>query len=413
MLKDRRVVITGLGLITPNGNNTADSWSSVLSGASGISLIDTFDTEKFSVKIGGVIKNFDVSSYMDHKHSRNSDLFIHYGVAACKQAFNDSGLEVDESQAHRFGVSMGSGIGGLSTIEKNYERFQSGGARKISPFFVPGSIINMVSGHASIDLGMKGPNLCMVTACATSAHCIGLAARLIAAGDADVMLAGGSEYATTPLGIGGFASARALSTRNETPEEASRPWDLDRDGFVLSDGAACLVLEEYQRAKERGANIYAEFVGFGMSGDANHITAPADDGAGANQCMRIALEDAQINKEDIDYINAHGTSTPLGDLAETKAIKGTFGEHAKKIIISSTKSTTGHMLGAAGGAEAIFTILAIANKAIPPTINLNNADPECDLDYTPNTARDANLTYSLSNSFGFGGTNASLIFKKV
>ena len=413
MLKNRRVAITGLGLITPNGNTTADSWSSVLGGTSGISLINTFDTEKFSVKIGGVIKDFDVSSYMDHKHSRNSDLFIHYGVAACKQAFNDSGLEVDESQAHRFGVSMGSGIGGLSTIEKNYARFQSGGARKISPFFVPGSIINMVSGHASIDLGMKGPNLCMVTACATSAHCIGLAARLIAAGDADVMLAGGSEYATTPLGIGGFASARALSTKNETPEEASRPWDLDRDGFVLSDGAACLVLEEYQRAKERGANIYAEFVGFGMSGDANHITAPADDGAGANQCMRIALEDAQINKEDIDYINAHGTSTQLGDLAETKAIKGTFGEHAKKVTISSTKSTTGHMLGAAGGAEAIFSILAIANNAIPPTINLNNADPECDLDYTPNTARDANLTYSLSNSFGFGGTNASLIFKKV
>ena len=376
-------------------------------------MIDTFDTEKFSVKIGGVIKNFDVGAYMDHKHARNSDLFIHYGVAACKQAFDDSGLVVEESEAHRFGVSMGSGIGGLSTIEKNYERFQSGGARKISPFFVPGSIINMVSGHVSIDLGMKGPNLCLVTACATSAHCIGLGARLISAGDADVMLTGGSEYATTPLGIGGFASARALSTRNESPEEASRPWDRDRDGFVLSDGSACLVLEEYERAKKRGAKIYAEIIGFGMTGDANHITAPADDGAGANQCMKQALEDAQINKEDINYINAHGTSTPLGDLAETKAIKGTFGDYSKKIMISSTKSTTGHLLGAAGGAEAIFTILATKNKIIPPTINLDNQDPDCDLDYTPNNAREIEINYSLSNSFGFGGTNASLIFAKI
>ena len=308
---------------------------------------------------------------------------------------------------------MGSGIGGLRTIEKNFERYMKGGARRISPFFVPGSIVNMVSGHISIDYGMTGPNLALVTACATSTHCIGLAAKLIAYGDADVMLAGGADYVTTRLGLGGFSSARALSTRNDDPERASRPWDRDRDGFVLSDGAGCLVLEEYERAKKRNASIYAEVVGSGMSGDANHITAPATDGRGADQCMRIAMDDAKLNPEQIGYVNAHGTSTPLGDLAETVAIKRTFSDHAKRLAISSTKSTTGHMLGAAGAAEAIFTVLALTNQVLPPTINLDNQDPECDLDYTPNTARDVELEYALSNSFGFGGTNGTVVFKRL
>ena len=409
----RRVVVTGLGLISPVGNNTADSWRGVRDGVSGINPIDTFDTENFSVRIGGTIKDFDPSEYMETKFARNSDPFMHYGVASCKQAFDDSGLEVPDSEAHRFGIFMGSGIGGLNTIEKNYERYMKGGPRRISPFFVPGSIVNMVSGYVSIDYGIKGPNLALVTACATSTHCIGLAARLIAYNDADVMLAGGSEYATTPLGVGGFASARALSTRNDDPERASRPWDRDRDGFVISDGAGCMVLEEYERAKKRSAPIYAEVLGFGMSGDANHITAPATDGSGADQCMRGALDDAGINADQIGYVNAHGTSTPLGDLAETCAIKRTFGDHAKKLAVSSTKSTTGHMVGAAGVAEAIFTVLAIKNQVLPPTINLDNQDPECDLDYTANTARDANVVYGLSNSFGFGGTNGTVIFKRL
>jgi 3-oxoacyl-[acyl-carrier-protein] synthase II len=409
----RRVVVTGLGLISPVGNNTADSWSGVRDGVSGINPIDTFDTENFSVRIGGTIKNFDPSEYMETKFARNADKFMHYGVASCKQAFEDSGLEVPDSEAHRFGIFMGSGIGGLNTIEKNYERYIKGGPRRISPFFVPGSIVNMVSGYVSIDYGIKGPNLALVTACATSTHCIGLAARLISYNDADVMLAGGSEYATTPLGVGGFASARALSTRNDDPERASRPWDRDRDGFVISDGAGCIVLEEYERAKRRNAPIYTEVLGFGMSGDANHITAPAMDGSGADQCMRSALDDAGINADQISYVNAHGTSTPLGDLAETCAIKRTFGDHAKKLAISSTKSTTGHMVGAAGVAEAIFTVLAIKNQVLPPTINLDNQDPECDLDYTANTARDVNVVYGLSNSFGFGGTNGTVIFKRL
>ncbi len=409
----RRVVVTGLGLVSPVGNNTADSWRNVRDGISGITLIETFDTEGFAARIGGQIKDFDVSPYMEPKHARNSDLFMHYGIASCKQAIDASGLDVPEGEAHRFGVFMGSGIGGLGTIEKNYERYMKGGPRRISPFFVPGSIVNMVSGHISIDYGMTGPNLALVTACATATHCIGLAARLIAYGDADVMLAGGSDYATTPLGIGGFSSARALSTRNDDPECASRPWDRDRDGFVLSDGAGCLVLEEYERAKKRGAPTCAEIVGFGMSGDANHITAPATDGAGADQCMRDAMRDAKLNAEQIGYVNAHGTSTPLGDIAETTAIKQSFGDHAKRLAVSSTKSTTGHMVGAAGAAEAIFTILALENQILPPTINLDNQDPECDLDYTPNTARDVDLEYALSNSFGFGGTNGTVIFKRL
>jgi 3-oxoacyl-[acyl-carrier-protein] synthase II len=412
-LSKRRVVVTGLGLVSPVGHNASDSWQNVRDGVSGIGPIDTFDTEGFATRFGGLIKNFDVSPYLDAKHARNSDLFMHYGIASCKQAFEDAGLEVPEAEAHRFGIFMGSGIGGLGTIEKNYERYMKAGPRRISPFFVPGSIVNMVSGHVSIDYGMKGPNLALVTACATSTHCIGLAARLIAFGDADVMLAGGSEYATTPLGVGGFSSARALSTRNDAPEEASRPWDRDRDGFVISDGAGCLVLEEYERAKNRNAPIYAEMVGFGMSGDANHITAPATDGSGANQCMRSALDDAQITAEQIGYVNAHGTSTPLGDMAETVAIKRAFGDHAKNLAVSSTKSTTGHMVGAAGAAEAVFSVFALRDQVIPPTINLQNQDPECDLDYTPNTARDVKIEYALSNSFGFGGTNGTVIFKRL
>lgn len=408
----RRVVITGLGLISPTGNSVATGWRNVRDGVSGISVVDSFDTTEFSTKIGGVIKDFDVTDYMSKKESRKSDKFIHYGVAACTEAFEDSGLEVVEANAHRFGVIMGSGIGGIHTIEQNYEKYRTGGARRISPFFVPGSIVNMVSGQVSIKYGMSGFNLALVSACATSTHCIGLGARLIGIGDVDVVLAGGADYATTPLGIGGFCAARALSTRNDDPAAASRPWDRDRDGFVLSDGAGCLVLEDYDHAIKRGAQIYAELIGSAMTSDAYHITAPTEDGSGADLCMRMALEDASINFEDVDYVNAHGTSTPLGDLAETLAIKLTFGEHAKRLAISSTKSTTGHTLGAAGALEAIFTIMAIKEQTIPPTINIENQDPACDLDYTANTARELNLKVGLSNSFGFGGTNGTVIFKR-
>jgi 3-oxoacyl-[acyl-carrier-protein] synthase II len=376
-------------------------------------VVESFDTSDFATKIGGVIRGFDVGAYLPPKDARKSDRFMHYGIAACAQAYDDAGLEVTESDAHRFGVIMGSGIGGIHTIEQNYEKYSTGGPRRISPFFVPGSIVNMVSGHVSINYGMTGPNLGLVTACATSTHCIGLAARLIGIGDADVMLAGGSEYATTPLGIGGFCAARALSTRNDDPAAASRPWDRDRDGFVLSDGAGCMVLEDYERARKRGAPIYAEVVGFGMGGDAHHITAPVEDGSGADLCMRAALSDAKLNPEDVGYINAHGTSTPLGDLAETRAIKRTFGDHAKRLAVSSTKSTTGHMLGAAGAAEAIFTALALKEQVLPPTINLETQDPECDLDFVPNTARDVDLDVALSNSFGFGGTNGTVIFRRL
>ena len=408
----RRVVITGLGLISPTGNSVATGWRNVRDGVSGISVVDSFDTTEFSTKIGGIIKDFDVTDYMSKKESRKSDKFIHYGVAACTEAFEDSGLEVVEANAHRFGVIMGSGIGGIHTIEQNYEKYRTGGARRISPFFVPGSIVNMVSGQVSIKYGMSGFNLALVSACATSTHCIGLGARLIGIGDVDVVLAGGADYATTPLGIGGFCAARALSTRNDDPAAASRPWDRDRDGFVLSDGAGCLVLEDYDHAIKRGAQIYAELIGSAMMSDAYHITAPTEDGSGADLCMRMALEDASINFEDVDYVNAHGTSTPLGDLAETLAIKLTFGEHAKRLAISSTKSTTGHTLGAAGALEAIFTIMAIKEQTIPPTINIENQDPACDLDYTANTARELNLKVGLSNSFGFGGTNGTVIFKR-
>ena len=408
----RRVVVTGLGLISPNGNNVAEGWANVRDGVSGIGPVDSFDTTGFSTTFAGVIKDFNVTDYMSVKDSRKADRFMHYGIAACTEAFEDAGLAVAESDAHRFGVIMGSGIGGLDTIESNYEKYKRAGARRISPFFVPGSIVNMISGHVSIKYGLTGPNLALVTACATSAHCIGLAGRLISIGEADVMLAGGAEYATTPLGIGGFAAARALSTRNDDPESASRPWDRDRDGFVLSDGAGCLVLEEYERAWRRGANIYAELIGSAMNGDAYHITAPTEDGSGADHCMRLALEDAGVNIEDVDYVNAHGTSTPLGDVAETLAVKRTFGEHAKSLVISSTKSTTGHTLGAAGAIEALFTVMAIKDGVVPPTINLENQDPRCDLYYTPNVALERKVRIALSNSFGFGGTNGTLVFRQ-
>ena len=408
----RRVVVTGLGLISPTGNNVAQGWANVRDGISGIGPVDSFDTTGFSTTFAGVIRDFDVTDYMSVKDSRKADRFMHYGIAACTEAFEDAGLEVPESDAHRFGVIMGSGIGGIDTIETNYEKYKKAGARRISPFFVPGSIVNMISGHVSIKYGLTGLNLALVTACATSAHCIGLAGRLISIGEADVILAGGAEYATTPLGIGGFASARALSTRNDDPAGASRPWDRDRDGFVLSDGAGCLVLEDYERARRRGANIYAELIGSAMNGDAYHITAPTEDGSGADHCMRLALEDAGVNAEDVDYVNAHGTSTPLGDIAETLAVKRTFGEHAKSLVISSTKSTTGHTLGAAGAIEALFTVMAIREGVVPPTINLENQDPECDLYYTPNVALERDVRIALSNSFGFGGTNGTLVFRQ-
>jgi 3-oxoacyl-[acyl-carrier-protein] synthase II len=409
----RRVVVTGLGLISPCGNTVAEGWNNVRDGVSGIGPIETFDASAFTTRFAGTIRNFDIGQYLEPKEARKSDPFMHYGIAAAIQAIGDSGLEVQEANAHRYGVAMGSGIGGVYTIEANHTKWLEGGPRKISPFFVPGSIINMISGHVSIKYGLTGPNLAVVTACTTGTHSLGLAARLIQCGDADFMLAGGAEFATTPLGLGGFCAARALSTRNDEPKRASRPWDRDRDGFVLSDGAGCVALEEYEHAKARGAKIYAEFAGFGMSGDAHHITAPAENGQGAYQCMINAMRDAGMNHDEIGYVNAHGTSTPLGDAAETVAIKRAFGPAATKVAVSSTKSTTGHMIGAAGGAEAVFTILALHEQVAPPTINLDNPDPACDLDYTPNTARSMQFEAALSNSFGFGGTNGTVVFKRL
>ena len=409
----RRVVVTGLGLISPVGNSVAEGWKNVRDGVSGIGPIEHFDTSAFTTRFAGTIRNLDMAQYLEPKDQRKSDIFQHYGIAASIQAMQDSGLTVDEANAHRYGVAMGSGIGGVNTIEINHSKWLEGGPRKISPFFVPGTIINMISGHVSIKYGLTGPNLAVVTACTTSTHAIGLAARLIQSDDADFMLAGGAEYSTTPLGLGGFCAARALSQRNDDPKHASRPWDRDRDGFVLSDGAGCVALEEYEHAKARGARIYAEFAGFGMSGDAYHITAPSENGQGAYRCMLNAMRDAGLNPSDVDYVNAHGTSTPLGDVAETTAIKRAFGDAAKKVAVSSTKSTTGHMIGAAGAAEAVFTILALQDQVIPPTINLENQDPACDLDYTPNVAREAKLEAALSNSFGFGGTNGTLAFKRL
>ena len=412
-MSKRRVVVTGLGMITPLGNNVSETWESILKGRSGIAPLDHFDTTDFTVRIGGSIKDLALDDYIPRKDQKKMDPFIHYGIAAGVQAIEDSGLDLDKEDTNRIGVAIGSGIGGLPGIEKGVELFRSGGPRRISPFYVPSNIINMISGHLSIMYGFKGPNFSIVTACTTGTHNIGDAARLIEYGDADVMVAGGAEMATSRTGLAGFAAARALSTRNDEPELASRPWDKDRDGFVLSDGAGVMVLEEYEFAKKRGAKIYAELIGYGMSADAFHMTAPSENGQGAVSCMQNALRNGKITSNDIHYINAHGTSTPAGDIAETIAVKTVFKGNAKKIAISSTKSMIGHLLGAAGGVEAIFSVLAIRDQIAPPTINLENQDPECDLDYVPNVAREMKIETTLSNSFGFGGTNGSLIFKQV
>ncbi len=412
-MSNRRVVITGLGLLTPVGNTVEESWKNIIAGKSGIAPITSFDASQFSARISGSVKNFDPSPYIAPKDLKKMATFIHFGLAAGMQALDDSGLQVTEENADMIGVAIGSGIGGLPYIEKQRDIFIASGPRKISPFFVPSSIINMVSGNLSIMRGLRGPNISIVSACTTGAHNIGDAGRMISYGDADVMVAGGAEMATSALGIGGFAAARALSTRNDDPEAASRPWDRDRDGFVLGDGAGVVVLEEYEMAKKRGANIYCELVGYGMSGDAYHMTSPSMGGEGAARCMNNAMNDAGLNADDIDYINAHGTSTPAGDLAETMAVKLAMGERAYKLVISSTKSMTGHLLGAAGGIEAIFSILALRDQVVPPTINLDNQDPECDLDYVANTARDMKLNVTMSNSFGFGGTNGTCIFKRI
>ncbi|MFQ5660455.1 MAG: beta-ketoacyl-ACP synthase II [Gammaproteobacteria bacterium] len=412
-MSKRRIVITGLGLITPVGNTVAGSWEKIVAGVNGITPITRFDTTKFSVRISGSIKDFNIEDYVPRKEIKKMDPFIHYGMAAGLQAFEDSGLEVTEENAHRIGVAVGSGIGGLPGIEKTTRTILESGPRRVSPFFVPSNIINMISGNLSIRLGAKGPNFAIVTACSTGTHNIGNAARLIEYGDADVMLAGGAEMSTCPTCLAGFANAKALSTRNDEPERASRPWDRDRDGFVLSDGAGVVVLEEYEHAQKRGADIYAEVIGYGMSGDAYHMTLPAENGEGAALCMRNALNNAGVDPVDVEYINAHGTSTPAGDAIESNAIKQVFGDHAKKLAISSTKSMIGHPLGAAGGIEAVFCVLAIRDQVAPPTINLDNPDPACDLDYVPNQARAMKIDTVLSNSFGFGGTNGSLLFKRL
>lgn len=409
----RRVVITGLGAVTPLANNVAETWHGIVNGKSGISQIDSFDISSFATTFGGVIRNLNVSEYIADKDAKRMDGFIHYGIIAGCQAIEDSGIEVTEQNAERIGVAIGAGIGGITGIEECYATYVGGGARKISPFFVPGNIINMISGNLSIKYGFKGPNFAIVTACSTGTHNIGDAARLIKYGDADVMIAGGAERCTTsPTAMGGFASAKALSRRNDNPQAASRPWDKERDGFVLSDGSGVVVLEELEHAKARGAKIYAELVGYGMSGDAYHITSPSVGGEGAARCMRNALKDARINPADVDYINAHGTSTPMGDLGETMAMKTALGDHAYKVAISSTKSMIGHLLGAAGGIEAVLTALSIKHQIAPPTINLEYPDPECDLDYVPNTAREIQIEVAISNSFGFGGTNGTLVFKR-
>jgi 3-oxoacyl-[acyl-carrier-protein] synthase II len=402
-----------MGIVSCVGSQLDEAWGNILEGNSGIVPIDEFDASGLATRIAGAVKGFDVSEVLSPKDARKMDPFMHYGIGASNKALADSGIEVSEENGHRIGVAMGAGIGGLLTIENNHSRMINGGPRKISPFFIPGSIINMISGQVSIIHGITGPNLSIVTACTTSTHCIGIAARTVEYGDADVMLAGGAEFASTPLAVGGFCSARAMSTRNDDPTAASRPFDLDRDGFVLSNGAGCLVLEEYEHAKARGAKIYAEVIGFGMSADAYHITLPPADGEGARKCMVAAMNDAGLAPADIDYLNAHGTSTPAGDIGETVGIKRAFGDAAKSLAVSSTKSTTGHLLGAAGAAEAIFCILAIRDQVLPPTINYETPDPECDLDYVPNTARDAKVTTTISNSFGFGGTNGSLIFRAM
>jgi len=409
----RRVVVTGLGMLSPLGNSPESTWTNLLLGKSGIADITHFDTTEYPTRFAGLVKGFDAEDYMARKDARKMDLFIQYGVAAGVQAVKDSGIEINEENAPRIGVAIGSGIGGLGLIEENHAKLLNNGPRKLSPFFVPSTIINMIAGHLSIMFGLKGPNISIVTACTSGVHNIGHAARMIAYGDADAMVAGGAEKASTPLGLGGFGAARAMSTRNDAPQQASRPWDKDRDGFVLGDGAGVLVLEEYEHAKARGAKIYAELAGFGMSGDAYHMTSPPADGAGAALAMKNAINDAKVDIAKIGYINAHGTSTPAGDIAETNAIKSVFGASAFDVMVGSTKSMTGHLLGAAGAVEAIFSIQALVNNAVPPTINLDNPDEGCDLDYVAHTARDANLDYVLCNSFGFGGTNGSLIFKRI
>ncbi|HWS11201.1 MAG TPA: beta-ketoacyl-ACP synthase II [Rhodocyclaceae bacterium] len=412
-MAQRRVVITGLGIISPVGNSVVEAWDSIVSGRSGITRITRFDAAGFPTQIAGEVKGFDLAAYLSPKEARRYDAFIHYGLAAAMDALKDAGIGVRPENAERIGVCIGSGIGGLPMIEETYVAYAGGGPRKISPFFVPGSIINMVSGILSINYGLKGPNFATVSACATSNHSIGEAQRLIEYGDADIMIAGGAESTVSPLGVGGFCAAKAMSTRNDDPAGASRPWDTGRDGFVLGEGAGVLVLEEYEHAKARGANIYAELAGYGMSSDAYHITAPAEDGEGAARSMQAALRNARVSADAVDYINAHGTSTPLGDLAETLAVKRCFGDHAKRLAVSSTKSMTGHLLGAAGGVEAVFATLAIHHQTAPPTINLNERDPQCDLDYVPNQARPMKIDIALSNAFGFGGTNSTLVFRRI
>ncbi len=407
-------MVTGLGIVSPVGSRIEKAWENILAGRSGISRIDSFDASAFSVQISGAVRDFNADEYIKPKDQKKMDPFIHYGIAAGVQALKDSGIQITEANAHRIGVAIGSGIGGLPGIEKSYENYMKGGPRKISPFFVPSNIINMASGNLSIMYGIKGPNIAIVSACTTGTHNIGDAARMIAYGDADVMLAGGAEMATCHLGIGGFAAARALcASHNEDPETASRPWDRDRDGFVLGDGAGVLTLEEYEHAKARGARIYCELAGYGMSSDAHHMTQPLEGGDGAVRCMLNAIQDARLDPHQVDYINAHGTSTPLGDRAETVAIKNAFGDHAYRLAVSSTKSMIGHLLGAAGGVEAVFSVLAIRDQVLPPTINYDTPDPDCDLDYVPNTAREVKLNVAISNSFGFGGTNATLVFRKL
>jgi 3-oxoacyl-[acyl-carrier-protein] synthase II len=413
-LSKRKIVVTGLGIISPVGNTVSDAWENIHSGKSGITRITRFDPSPFTSQIAGEVKGFDIKQYLSAKEARRMDIFIHYGMAAGIQAIKDAGIEdINGLDATRIGVNIGSGIGGLPMIESTDAAYHASGPRKISPFFIPSTIINMITGNLSIMFGYKGPNIAIVTACTTATHSIGNAARMIEYGDADIMVAGGAESCVTPLAIGGFAAAKALSVRNDNPVTASCPWDKARDGFILSEGAGVVVLEEMEHAKRRGARIYAELAGFGMSADAFHMTAPCEDGEGAARCMTNALSNAGINTAEVDYINAHGTSTPLGDIAETIAVKRCFGDHANELAVNSTKSMTGHLLGAAGGVEAIFTTLAIHHQVSPPTTNLLDPDPQCDLDYVPNTARDMKIDVALSNSFGFGGTNGTLVFRKT
>ncbi len=413
-MSKRRVVVTGLGAVTPVGLNVKDTWKNILAGQSGVEALTDFDgIESFPTRFGASIKNFDITTIIPKKDAKKMDTFIHYGIAAGKEAIEDSGLEITEENAERIGVAIGAGIGGLPGIEAGYDAYLKGGPRKISPFFVPSNIINMIAGNLSIMFGMKGPNIAIATACSSGTHNISSAGRMIQYGDADVMIAGGAEMSTSKTGLGGFAAARALSTRNDDPAAASRPWDKDRDGFVLGDGAGIVVLEEYEHAIKRGATIYAELVGSGMSSDAYHMTSPSLGGEGAARCMKNAMKDADLEPEQVDYINAHGTSTPAGDAGETQAIRAAFGSAADSVAVSSTKSMIGHLLGAAGGVEAVFSVLAIRDQVAPPTINLDNPDPECDLDYVPNVAREMKIDVAMSNSFGFGGTNGTVIFKKI